>query len=259
MESLRRVVVWFSCGAASAVAAKISVERFGKERPVDVCYCDLSEDEHPDNARFLADVERWIERPIIKLRSHRYSRIDDVFLGERFIRSPSGAPCTKLLKRHVRERYERPDDIVVIGYTSDECERIAGLEAISPHTTFLWVLAQAGISKADCYRIVKAAGIELPVMYKLGYGHNNCIGCVKGGAGYWNKIRRDFPEVFARRAMVEREVGYSILKCGWLDELDPEAGRDVPQPNIECGLFCARYTDLIHEASRSTHAHATGE
>lgn len=31
-------------------------------------------------------------------------------------------------------------------------------------------------------------------MYDLGYANNNCIGCVKGGIGYWNKIRIDFPE-----------------------------------------------------------------
>ena len=35
-----------------------------------------------------------------------------------------------------------------------------------------------------------------PLMYDLGYPNNNCIGCVKGGMGYWNHIRKDFPEVF---------------------------------------------------------------
>ena len=24
-------------------------------------------------------------------------------------------------------------------------------------------------------------GIEIPVMYRLGYNNNNCVGCVKGG------------------------------------------------------------------------------
>ncbi len=38
-------------------------------------------------------------------------------------------------------------------------------------------------------------------MYDLGYPNNNCIGCVKGGMGYWNKIRKDFPEVFQKRAV----------------------------------------------------------
>jgi hypothetical protein len=54
------------------------------------------------------------------------------------------------------------------------------------------------------------AGIEIPAMYKMGYNNNNCIGCVKGGMGYWNKIRKDFPEVFNRMAVIEREVGCNV-------------------------------------------------
>ena len=32
-------------------------------------------------------------------------------------------------------------------------------------------------------------------MYDLGYPNNNCIGCIKGGMGYWNRIRKDFPDI----------------------------------------------------------------
>ena len=36
----QRVVSWFSCGAASAVAAKMALEKFGPD--VEVVYCDTS-------------------------------------------------------------------------------------------------------------------------------------------------------------------------------------------------------------------------
>ena len=62
MEAARqRTIAWFSCGAASAVAAKIAVS---SRENVDVCYCDLLADEHPDNRRFLGDVEKLIGREI---------------------------------------------------------------------------------------------------------------------------------------------------------------------------------------------------
>ena len=61
-------------------------------------------------------------------------------------------------------------------------------------------------------------------MYDLGYPNNNCIGCVKGGMGYWNKIRVDFPEVFERRVRQERETGRSCIKGIFLDELEPDRG-----------------------------------
>lgn len=66
--------------------------------------------------------------------------------------------------------------------------------------------------------------------------------------GYWNKIRKDFPDVFKRRAEMERIVGFPILRDVWLDELDPMAGRDVTEPDIECGIFCSGYPDVLRAA-----------
>jgi len=55
---------------------------------------------------------------------------------------------------------------------------------------------------------------------------------------YWNKIRKDFPEVFEARAKLEREVGASCIKEVYLDELDPERGRDKPPIVDDCGIMC---------------------
>ena len=52
----------------------------------------------------------------------------------------------------------------------------------------------------------------IPEMYHLGYHNNNCVGCVKGGMAYWNKIRVDFPGIFDRMAVLERKLGRSCLK-----------------------------------------------
>ncbi len=110
-----------------------------------------------------------------------------------------------------------------------------------------WILHERGITKADCLRSVAAAGIEVPAMYRLGYSNNNCIGCVKGGAGYWNRIRVDFPEAFERMALLEREMGHACLQltgadgargATYLDELDPNAGRFEAQPIFDCGVLC---------------------
>jgi hypothetical protein len=104
--------------------------------------------------------------------------------------------------------------------------------------------------------MVSAAGIDLPAMYKLGYKNNNCIGCVKGQAGYWNKIRRDFPERFAEMARIEREVKRTICKKEWvengvrkrkriyLDELPEELGRYDVEELPECGILCETTTAI---------------
>ena len=89
------------------------------------------------------------------------------------------------------------------------------------------------------------AGIELPAMYKLGYKNNNCIGCVKGAKGYWNKIRVDFPEAFERMVKQERKMNVKILDV-FLDELDPSVGNYHSEFETECGVVCAAFQHSVH-------------
>lgn len=244
MRDEGRVLVWFSCGAASAVAAKLAVEKYGDR--AEVLYCDTLKYEHPDNPRFLDDVAAWIGRPIKLLRSEKYADIFDVFEKTRWLVGPAGARCTVELKKNVRKAYQTVDDIHVFGMTHDELDRIERFKAqnFELHTDF--ILAEEKLTKADCLRLVSEAGIELPAMYKLGYRNNNCIGCVKGQAGYWNKIRVDFPEAFARMAAMERKLDVAINKKYvdgkrvrvFLDELDPRSGRHTAEPDLECGVLC---------------------
>lgn len=243
---MSRVLVWFSCGASSAVAAKMAVEKYGDS--CEVLYCDTLKHEHPDNGRFMDDVSRWIGVEIKVIKSEKYEDIFDVFDRTGYLVGVAGARCTTELKKKVRMAYQRPDDIQVFGLTADEGGRIQRFESRNSNLDLDWILQDEGITKDDCYRIVAQAGIQLPMMYRLGYNNNNCIGCVKGQMGYWNKIRRDFPDAFQRMAKQERKMGVAICKTYagdgkrkrvFLDELDPEAGRGVPEPNIECGVLCA--------------------
>ena len=58
--------------------------------------------------------------------------------------------------------------------------------------------------------------------------------------GYWNHVRGDFPDIFAKRMKLERDLGFPILsnKYGYLDELDPERGRHTPPIVEDCGIMC---------------------
>jgi hypothetical protein len=52
----KTIAVWFSCGAASAVAAKKTIEIYGATHNIRVVNNPIKE-EHPDNQRFLKDVQ----------------------------------------------------------------------------------------------------------------------------------------------------------------------------------------------------------
>lgn len=236
-----RVVVWFSCGAASAVAAKLARE-LCYPSPF-VVYCDTMKAENADNARFMADVSRWINCPITIIKSDKYDSVDDVFERERYMSGVAGARCTVEMKKVPRMKFQRADDIHIFGYTLDEGKRIKQFERNNPELTLKWILRDNFIRKEDCYRILEQAGIELPEMYRLGFEHNNCWGCVKATSpGYWNKTRIHNPEVFARRADQSREIGARLVKLKgvriFLDELPANVGMDEPDGDIECGPYC---------------------
>ena len=243
-----RVLAWFSCGDASAVAAKLAVDKYGDR--CEVLYCDTFAYEHPDNRRFFADVEQWLGRSIRVLSSPDYKDIYDVFQRTRYLVGIRGARCTTELKKNVRTAYQRIDDLHVFGFTVDEQHRVDRFHREQPDLRAEFPLIDSGMTKTQCHVVVRQAGIELPAMYRLGYSNNNCIGCVKGGSGYWNKIRKDFPEVFAKMAQTERELDAAICKTEgttdgtrwrkrlFLDELPPDVGRYTAEPDIECGVLC---------------------
>ena len=65
-----RIVCWFSCGAASAVATKLAITQYGKDNIV-IARCIVRE-EHPDNDRFASDCEAWFGMPITNLINEKY-------------------------------------------------------------------------------------------------------------------------------------------------------------------------------------------
>lgn len=234
-----RRVVWYSCGAASAVAAKVAVDVYGDN--CEIASCDTRKSEHPDNYRFTADVERWIGRPITHIASERYATVDDVIEKRRYMAGVKGALCTVELKKLPREAWQRPDDVHIFGYTVEEHRRAAIFEKNNPALDVEWLLIDQGITKAQCHAMIAEAGIAQPAMYRLGYEHNNCPGCVKSSSpGYWNMIRRDFPEVFDRRVRQSRLLGVKLIKLhgsrAFLDELPEDM--DAPQDDIDCGPVC---------------------
>lgn len=244
------IIAWFSCGVTSAVACKLAVDRFGADR-VDLYYIDIRT-QHSDNDRFIKDCERWIGKSINRVARSKYQDQFEVWLKERYINGIDGAKCSTVLKKEVRfwleqslmpnlfEPNRKPWTNQVFGFEFErnEINRAIDFKKDYQYTNPLFPLIDAKLTKNDCAGMVTSAGIELPAMYRLGYSNNNCIGCTKGGKGYWNKIRVDFPEVFAKAAKTERAVGHSCINGTFLDELDPEDGK-TPTPVVpECSIVC---------------------
>lgn len=246
----RRIVVWFSCGAASAAVAKI----LSPLQP-DLVYCDTLHDEHPDNLRFLRDIESWTGLNVQFLRSDQFNSCSDVFSKRRYMSGVQGAPCTVMLKKRPRQDWQRPTDIHCFGMDVNETmpgcrrrqnDRIARMNDGNPDLYLSWILRDAGLTKEDCLGMIEGAGIQVPAMYQLGFKNNNCIGCVKSSSPkYWNMVRKHFPKVFEDRAKQSREIGCKLIQRTvnkkrqrfFLDELPKDDDTDLKE-NLSCGPQC---------------------
>lgn len=250
-----RVVVWFSAGVTSAVALKLALDKYRGSLPVVAAYCDTGS-EHEDNARFMRDVEQWLGVTVVVLRGN-YSDTFAVYRSSGFIKNTFGAKCTYELKKLPRRQFEQlATDLQVFGYDASEHGRAQRFMDNNPEVNTWFPLIDEGITKDEARHILKLGGIQEPITYSLGFNNANCLrtGCVKGGMGYWNHMRRVFPDTFWRMAALEREIGHAICsheKRGpdgervkvpvYLDELDPIAGNYNTEPAFQCGLFCGQY------------------
>jgi hypothetical protein len=247
----QRIICWFSCGVASAVATKLAIEENAKKPeplPLIVARCWVAE-EDADNDRFSAECRKWFGVPILPLVNIDYEgSIYGVFKKRRFISGPKGAPCTMELKKAIRERFQRPGDIHVFGYTVDEAHRWDQILDANNGIQTWNVLGERSLKHADCLAIVERAGIRLPDQYARGFEHNNCLACVKATSpDYWKMVRFHHPAAFSRMAeackpgvlttngaRLARVKGERIF----LHEL-PEGDFDASnQGTVQCGIFC---------------------
>lgn len=211
-------------------------------------YIDI-DDQHPDSMRFIRDCEAAVGKEIRILRSKEYKCVEDcvrVYGGFKDARN-GFAPCTGWLKKRVRKEWEqenrRYDLTYVWGFDMQEKNRAEKIVEANSQAKHEFPLIEQNLSKEEVHGLFERTfNFPRPVMYDMGYPNNNCIGCVKGGMGYWNRIRKDFPEVFESRAKLERTVEHSMLKDKngpvYLDELDSDRGDMNTEIFPECGIMC---------------------
>ena len=240
----KTIAVWFSCGAASAVAAKLTVEKYGLTHNILIVNNPVDEEDE-DNKRFLYDIEKWLGVPVLFAKNTKIGTTSAVNVWEKrkYMSGIKGAPCTLVLKKEARYEFERNNiiDFHVLGFTVDEKNR-HDIFTKFERENVLPVLIEAGLTKNDCFNRLVEDGIELPLPYKLGMPNANCYGCVKSQSPtYWNLIRRIKPDVFKSRAEQSRRLGVRLVKYKgkriFLDELPIDA-KGGKLKGYECGIFC---------------------
>jgi hypothetical protein len=240
---MSRIISWFSCGAASAVATKLVY-------PDVIAYCETGAEDH-DNERFMLDCEKWFQQSVTRLKNDKWRDTWDVWETRRFLSGIAGAPCTGELKMAPRLAFQLPDDIHVFGYTSDssDVQRANALRENWPDLHIKTPLIDAGLTKAACLAMVLNAGIKPPRVYAMGFANANCIPCVKATSpDYWALVRKEFPVEFKRMTKLSRELGVRLARVKgdrvFIHEIP--ANQPTSEPiSPECDFLCSlAYQDI---------------
>lgn len=242
------VICWWSGGITSAVACKIAIDIYGRER------CRLimldTKNEHDDTYRFLKDCEKWYDKKINLLSAipEDYNSIEEVWYKHKQLNTANGAVCSYKLKRRVREKWEKENEWShqVFGFEFDkkELNRAKALKLNHPQTKPIFPLLMYGLDKEDCVKIVQENKIKIPEAYELGFQNNNCLktGCISGGIGYWQKIKRESPELVEKMAKIEHDLtsirGYPVTM---LKDQSKTAGDSKKKENL---VFLKKHKDF---------------
>lgn len=208
-----RVIVLFSCGITSFIATIQAIIENNRRwhLPLHIIYTYVKE-EPIDNLRFLEDAEKYFNQKVTILINEDYEGSIYKVFEKGWLVGPGGAACTTQLKWKVRKKFVTDNDIQVFGFEAGEEDRMDQFANGNNDINISCPLICMRMTKIDCIEAAQQMGIKIPDSYDKGFKNANCIGCVKGQAGYWNHVRKTHPATFDRMSNVERDLNVAVNK-----------------------------------------------
>lgn len=226
-------IICYSGGHSSALVAIEAVRRYGKENIILLNHDISSEVEHQDIKRFKQEVADYVGLPITYANMDNFEKLTPLRVCRKvsaFQVQVGQALCTYNLKTKpfydwLNKNYPadienmREDVRIMYGFDSDEMHRVqrrVGILATKGYRCefpLLW--------KDRTIRNTEEVGISRPITYKI-FKHANCIGCLKAGRQHWYIVYCLYPDLFKEAIEAEKEVGYSVIKGTFLEDLIPK-------------------------------------
>lgn len=228
-----KYIVCYSGGHSSALVAVEAVRKFGKDNVILLNHNISPEVEDKDIKRFKEEVADYLGIKITYANMPGWEtktplKVCKELGGFKFGSSP--VLCTYHLKtlpfqKWLKENYPvkkgeiREDIVILYGFDKNKKARIQRRSSI---------LGQQGY-KSDfplafwerTINEIEDIGIKRPATYEL-HRHANCIGCLKSGMQSWYLVYCLYPNLWKEAKETEEEIGYSILKDKFLEELEPK-------------------------------------
>ncbi len=238
------VIVTISGGKASAWCADWALKQYPKEEVI--LYFNDTKWEHADLYRFLDDLSKYFTY------DPDGRSPEELFYDHHALANNRMPFCSHELKAMRLQKFYKDRDTLVFGIGADEphrATRIVGVYQVVALKTGKWPklafpLIKENTTKQQIDDFLKEANIQEPLLYRLGFLHNNCSGgCVRAGKKHWKLLYEKLPEVYAERERVEREMREHLGKdISFFKDETLEAFRG----RIERGELSSYYdTDIV--------------
>lgn len=228
-----KYLVCYSGGHSSALVAIETVRKFGKENVILLNHDISLEVENRDIKRFKNEVAEYLGIEITYANMEDWENMTPLKVckklgGFKFGMSP--VLCTYNLKtlpfaKYLKENFPvakgeiREDLIILYGFDINERARIQRRSSILGQQGYKSDYPLAFWDKT--IENTEEIGIKRPNTYKL-HRHANCIGCLKAGMQSWYLVYCLYPRLWEEAKKTEKEIGYSILKDKFLEDLEPK-------------------------------------
>jgi len=169
--------------------------------------------------RFLQDIEDLCRHKICVDSDGRSP--EQLFYDNRALANNRMPFCSRILKAERLQNFYRDGDTLLFGIGCDEAHRAHRLlgvyQIIAAKTGKMckvsFPLIEEKVTKIDVDRVLKQQGLVEPLLYRLGFTHNNCSGgCVRAGKKHWKLLYEKLPDVYLDRERVEKEVANYLGK-----------------------------------------------
>jgi hypothetical protein len=236
-RSAMKGIVCFYGGHSSALVAVEAVRKYGKKNVILLNHDISSEVEHPDIKRFKRDVADYLDVDITYANMGGFEELTPLRVCKKigaFQSQPGQALCTYNLKTKpfydwLEANYPvdlanpladmREDVRILYGFDASEPNRIQRRQQILAvqgyYTEFPLACKERTIGN------IEEIGIKRPTTYRI-FKHANCLGCLKAGRQHWYVIYCLRPQIFKEAVEAEQEIGHSIIKGIYLEELIPK-------------------------------------
>lgn len=205
------IIVTISGGKASAWCANWALKQYPKQNVI--LYFNDTKWEHPDLYRFLTDLEKYFKHKIVFDSDGRSP--EELFYNHNALANNRMPFCSHILKAKRLQKFYKNGDTLIFGIGSDEphrANRIVGVYQTVAIKTGKWPelifpLIIEGVTKDQIDSFLYNIKIKQPILYELGFLHNNCSGgCVRAGKNQWKLLYEKLPKIYADRERVEREM-----------------------------------------------------